>query len=76
MIAALLLTVVSLFVLQIRYSFEYIYNEELISNKKDPDHDVPAKPRFTARAALWVFLISDILPVVTQMLCIIIACWG
>ena len=76
MIAALLLTVVSLFVLQIRYSFEYIYNEQLISKKRDPDHDVPAKPRFTARAALWVFLISDILPVVTQMLCIIIACWG
>lgn len=77
LLAALLLTILSLLVLQLRYILEFVYNGQQvqISTPGDADPD-SKKAQISITVCLCVILISDLLPIVTQMLCIWIACKG
>ena len=78
LLAALLLTILSLIVLQLRYILEFVYNGQQVqisngSADVDPDSK---KAQISITVCLCVILISDLLPIVTQMLCIWISCKG
>ena len=77
LLAALLLTILSLLVLQLRYILEFVYNGQQvqISTPGDADPD-SKKAQISITVCLCVILISDLLPIVTQMLCIWISCKG
>jgi len=73
-LAALLLTIVSLVVLLMRYSLEFVYNGQQV--EIGGGDQKTEKATISITACLLVILVSDLLPIVTQMLCIWISSKG
>ena len=70
LLAALLLTIVSLVVLSCRFVLEFVYSSQLMQIGESKDSE---KTMISITACLLIILISDLLPIVSQMLCIWIA---
>ena len=77
MLAALLLTIASLLALQARYILEFVYNGQSVEIGDDPqDPSDTRKAKISISMCLFVILLSDLLPIVTQVVCIWIALMG
>ena len=74
MLAALLLTILSLVVLLLRYTLEFVYNGQQV--QIDPDQTDEQKTKISITACFLIIIISDLLPIMTQMLCIWISSKG
>ena len=66
----------SLVVLTIRYMIEFVYVTQTLEIYKAHDVEDPTKTKISVSACLVLILISDLLPIVTSMLCIWISSKG
>jgi len=63
LLAALLLTILSLLVLSLRYTLEFVYNGQGLQIGEGTSD--PAKAYISVTACLVVILVSDLLPIIT-----------
>lgn len=66
----------SLVVLTIRYMIEFVYAKQDLKIDRAGEAEDPTKRKISVSACLVLILISDLLPIVTQMLCIWISSKG
>ena len=62
MLAALLLTILSMVILLLRFSLEYWYNGNMV---EIGEHSNAEKSKISITACLLIILISDLLPIIT-----------
>ena len=79
LLIALLLTIMSLLVLSLRFILEFIYNAQGLQIGGDDSEkptDPDAKPIISVTACFAIIVVSDLLPIVSLMLCIWISSKG